>query len=309
MNSPALPVKRLLLFCLGTAAAFFFFFKTFVDLPQLGDVLGSAALPALLWAIVVILPTPLLSALRWFALLRASGHTFPLGRIIRITVAAMSFIAIPGRLGDLVRCYPLRYQARTSRLVATIIAEKIIDVAVLCMLSALGFALTSQMPLALGMFFLSIVVLGTMSLSRYVPHQIQVSGIIEKLNAAAEVFKEITRKPTWIVVIISVSALNWSISLISTWFLFIALGGPVPFTAILAYLPLAIFAGLIPFGLAGTGTRDAAFLALFAPFAPSAVILATSIGYSALGYLLFTIIGLPFLRNLRSDTPVPTVLE
>lgn len=302
MITPTVPWKRFALLGLGTLAAFYIFSQSITSVGQLAGVLRDARIPLVLAAVVAILPTPMLSGIRWYAVLRAAGHHFSFWRIIRITIAAMTFIALPGRLGDFIRANPLRNELRVSRTAATIILEKILDVTVLWWFSAIGLLtlgkeMSSAAAFGAGCAAFGLAALGT-QLARLAP----AGSLTEKLGVVGHTFREARRRPGWLATALAVSTLNWGTSFVSTWFAFQAFGSGVPFAVIFAFLPLAVFAGLIPFGIAGTGTRDGAFLAVFTSYAPAPVILATSITYTALGYVLFALIGIPFLRHLQSPT-------
>ena len=65
-----------------------------------------------------------------------------------------------------------------------------------------------------------------------------------------------------------------------------------PTTAILGLVPVAIIIGLIPITLAGIGTRDAALIVLFSPWA-SAEMMAGAALLSHLRYFLPGLAGLP----------------
>lgn len=306
MILPAIPWKKIVILSIGTAVAFFILFRSVASIGQLTDILRHTNGIFILFAVFVILPTPLLSGLRWYAVLRATGHSISFWRITRITTASMAFLAIPGRLGDFIRINPLRHEIRATRTIATIIVEKMMDIAVLWWFAAIGFlALEKSLPAigagVAGFFVLGIIIFGG-RLARMVP----VGKISEKLVVVGQAFHDVRTQPRWLLVALMASALNWSISLFSTWFVFQALGNVIPLDGLFAYLPLVIFAGLIPFGIAGTGTRDGAFLLAFTQYAPAATVLAGSVAYTALGYLLFTVIGIPFLKYLR-NTPSPSL--
>jgi len=137
MNFTAISWKRLVILCLGTAAAFFIFLRTIVSATHLMQAFGSLNTLLVLLAMVIILPTPVLSSVRWYALLRAAGHRLRFRKVAQITTASMAFIAVPGRLGDFVRAYPLRHEISTARTTATIVGEKILDIAMLCKTSSI----------------------------------------------------------------------------------------------------------------------------------------------------------------------------
>jgi glycosyltransferase 2 family protein len=92
-----------------------------------------------------------------------------------------------------------------------------------------------------------------------------------------------------------VSLAIWGGHLAQFW-LFAQALGPVPFLDNMAFATLAILAGLLPFTMAGIGTRDAAILFLYAPWlsAGQAAVLGV---LATLRYLLPAIAGLPFMGD------------
>lgn len=303
MTIPAIPWKRLVIFGAGTLVAFLIFLRSVTSIEKLSDVLRHANGTLILFAVLIILPTPLLSTLRWYAILRAAGHSFSFWRIARITVASMSFLAIPGRLGDFIRAVPLRQEIQVSRVIATIVLEKIFDIAILWWFAAIGFFTLGKPLIAIGAFLAGIAIFALALLGSRLARRAPAGKILEKLAIAGQVFHDTRTRPLWLGAALTASAFNWGTSVFSTWFVFQAFGSAIPLGALFAYLPLVIFAGLIPFGIAGTGTRDSAFLLTFTQYASTSVVLASSIVFTALSYLLFTGIGILFLRHLRSRSP------
>jgi uncharacterized protein (TIRG00374 family) len=95
--------------------------------------------------------------------------------------------------------------------------------------------------------------------------------------------------------VVLVSLAIWGGHLAQFW-LFAQALGPVPFLDNMAFATLAILAGLLPFTMAGIGTRDAAILFLYAPFLSSGQ--AAVLGVLAtLRYLLPALAGLPFMGD------------
>jgi hypothetical protein len=70
-------------------------------------------------------------------------------------------------------------------------------------------------------------------------------------------------------------------------------------TAIIAYVPISIFIGLLPITIGGVGTRDAALIHLFAPYASPAMMAGIGL-LCSLRYVLDSLIGLPFFRAYLS---------
>jgi len=115
-------------------------------------------------------------------------------------------------------------------------------------------------------------------------------AFVHKVTAAVKV----PDKPAYLIVAGLVSMTNWLISITSAYFLFLAFHATVPFTAVIAYLPITLFAGLIPISIAGIGVRDSAIIGLFVSYTTSAQALAVGLSYSFLSYFLFMFIGIPF---------------
>jgi uncharacterized membrane protein YbhN (UPF0104 family) len=96
------------------------------------------------------------------------------------------------------------------------------------------------------------------------------------------------------VVLLSIAL--WALHLVQFWFFTRALGGAVPLLDNMAFATLAILIGLLPFTLAGIGSRDAAIVyfygAYLSPGAGAALgILAT------LRYVIPAVAGLPFVAD------------
>ena len=94
----------------------------------------------------------------------------------------------------------------------------------------------------------------------------------------------------------AVSVLLWLLHGAQIWLLILALGAWTPFGANMVLAPLALLIGMLPITLAGIGTRDAAFIFLYAPYLAPATGAALGL-LSLLRYLLPGFAGLPFLAR------------
>lgn len=80
---------------------------------------------------------------------------------------------------------------------------------------------------------------------------------------------------------------------------------PVPIWAAVAFVPLTMIAGNLPFTIYGLGIRESAIVFFFRAFAregQEAELLAGGILFSAIDYLLFVLLGIPFLKHLIERT-------
>jgi hypothetical protein len=104
------------------------------------------------------------------------------------------------------------------------------------------------------------------------------------------------RRPGRGLLIVLISLASWVVQFVQIWLFALALGTAVPLAANLALAPLAILVGLLPFTLAGIGTRDAALILLYQPYMAEPVAAALGLLFT-LRYLLPALAGLPFLAQ------------
>lgn len=92
--------------------------------------------------------------------------------------------------------------------------------------------------------------------------------------------------------IIAWSFAIWLLHLVQIYCFFRALDAPVSLFQVLALMPIALFAGLLPFTVAGIGTRDWAIVVIFGGMAPRALLVAAGLLVS-LRYVVPALAGLP----------------
>jgi hypothetical protein len=73
--------------------------------------------------------------------------------------------------------------------------------------------------------------------------------------------------------------------------------GDVPLVQIVANVPLAILAGIVPISISGIGTRDGVLVMLLAEYAEPSGVLAAAFLYTALVYWFLAGIGLVALGS------------
>lgn len=292
--------KKKLLLTVVTAAIFIFLF-TMIPFPSIVKTLRQADWMYLFLAFVVMLTFPALSALRWQVLARLAGADLSFWRSLTIIMAAWPIGAVtPAKSGDLVKILFLKNCLPYSKTTGMIIAERLMDVTVLCSYAIFlgpvyGFWQTSLVALGLLLILCGGFIFMKTPLARLIPdkYSILTDNILE---AAAKIFQQ---KSTFFGVFI-ITATNWFMSFVQTWLCYKAFQADVPLLFIMAALPIAIFIGLIPVTISGMGTRDSAIIMLFSGYATKEICLAVGIMYSIFGYWLLTLIGLPFFRAAMS---------
>jgi uncharacterized membrane protein YbhN (UPF0104 family) len=104
-----------------------------------------------------------------------------------------------------------------------------------------------------------------------------------------------------------VSVALWAAHLVQIW-LFARSLGSVPLIGSMAAATLAILAGLLPFTMAGIGSRDAALVVLFGSWLTGAQ--GAALGMLAtMRYLLPAIAGLPFVHDFWQRRPAPKIAQ
>ena len=294
-------LKKNILFTVITVSIFLFLFRLFnFDLTQLIKLDKGY----LLIAIIITLPFPILSALRWWYVLRGMEIEIGFKKSFQLVFGSWVLAIFPGRIGDFVRVIGLPPDIPAQTSLSSVFFEKIIDILILLLFSLVGFLFAGN-AIGFMLILLSLIVipLSIFLLPQYVirvvPHFIG-----EKIAFANKALIALVKKPSAILMASCMSGVNWFLSIIQVYFLFLAVGANVPIAEIFAWLPLAIFVGLIPITLAGMGIRDFALIYFFTPLASTNQILGVGIWYSLLVYWFLAIIGLPWLHHLfKKDDP------
>src|SRR3989344_3829962 len=260
-------------------------FKTLVDIGDFSRVIQNIGWFYFSLAFATIIPSFLLSIVRWHAVVRAAGFDVSFWKIFKIIGSSMSLSIVPGRLGDLARSYPLRNQIPISQSIGTIVLEKIIDICVLLLFSGVGLFILGHPIFGSLMFFLAIGAIPLLEILNMVIKKLPLkSGLVNKLQDAVSVLNKVKQRKTMLSMAILASGANWTLSMLQAYWLFKAVGSIVPFSAIFAFQPLSIFMGLIPITIAGVGTRDSAILYFFRNFAAPEQSLAVGILYGLQSY-------------------------
>ena len=285
--------KKALLLLASTVVFIFIIFKSIVGFADFLDVVKNVKMSFLGLAVVVGFTGPVLSTLRWQMALSLNGARTRFAKIFSVIMAAWPLSLLPARAGDFVRSYPLRHEINPAVSVSATIFEKIIDISALLLISGFGFFYLELYGYGLFFFLLAISLIPLLFLAktilRYLPEFVS-----KKLGALFVTFRFADLGSKFFGFALTASLINWLASMAELYLLFAAFGARVALADVMAYLPLAIFIGLLPITIAGIGTRDSAIVAFFLSQATPAQSLAAGVGYSFIGYFLFAIIGIPF---------------
>jgi hypothetical protein len=260
--------------------------------------------------LAAVIPLTLGTAWRFRLLSRAP---LGLGAATRLILSASTLnLILPSKMGDLAKSVVLarRYGFDGKFALALVSVEKMFDMASLLFWGVLALLWVNNgsvllMLAALALFGLLALLVLLLSPLSVIPDLVE--ALAPKLPAkvgrvAAGFGGEWSNVVAWLWsdgrrlgLVIAASLLLWAGHLAQFW-LFAQALGHVPFLDNMAFATLSILAGLLPFTMAGIGTRDGAILFFYQPWlepGQAAVlgVLATT------RYLLPALAGVPFMRD------------
>jgi uncharacterized protein (TIRG00374 family) len=287
-----------------------------VDLDAIAAALASADPVWLGAGLFTIVPLTLVTAMRFTMLSRSPIGLWPATRLI-LGASTLNLI-LPSKMGDLAKGLVLtgRHGFSTQLAVAVVVMERSLDMAALLFWGVLAmFWVGRDEPLMLlaagatgALLILLVILLSPLRIasrllmlgSRLLPGKAGrwLAGFAAEWQTAVAWFWS---EPGRVAAVALVSLAIWGGHLAQFW-LFAQGLGAVPFLDNMAFATLAILAGLLPFTMAGIGTRDAAILFLYAPFigAGGAAVLGV---LATLRYLIPAIAGLPFMGDYLRREP------
>jgi uncharacterized protein (TIRG00374 family) len=255
--------------------------------------------------------TLVVSVERWRWML-SNGTPLPFSVGARIFLAATSLNSLmPSKLGDLSKAYFLKQEgiAGLSRGGNSVLLEKLLDLSSLCAFFFVDVVLVGQFDSVvggIGLFGGFIVVATAVFLManhrqnvlirvglRLLARKPRLRHMMEDMQEFVREVKQ-DRWRFWGIIFLSLAL--WVLHLTQIYLFFRAMNADVPFRAVFGLVPIAIFVGLLPLTLGGMGTRDAALITLFAPYAPAALLAGVGMLVST-RYWVPSLVGLPLLRR------------
>jgi uncharacterized protein (TIRG00374 family) len=281
-----------------------------VDVSAIGAAVAAANPWWLAAGLATVIPLTLVTAMRFGMLCRSPIGLWPATRLI-LGASTLNLI-LPSKMGDIAKGVVLtgRYGFDPKLAVTLVVMERSLDMASLLFWGVLALLWVGQgepwfylaAAGAGGLLLLLIVLLSPLPLAAMLfglAGRIAPGGMGRWLTGFAAEWRDAVR---WfwsdrgrVLGVVLVSLAIWGGHLAQFW-LFAQALGPVPFLDNMAFATLAILAGLLPFTMAGIGTRDAAILFLYAPYlTPGQAAVLGVLG--TLRYLLPAIAGLPFMGD------------
>lgn len=289
-------MKKKIILWIVTMGVFIALFAA-VDLTQAFQALSKARPLPLLAATLLTFLFPVLSAIRWKWIMNRLDAHISIWDSLKLILAAWPLATVtPAKSGDLIKVLFLKGRLPYGQTAGLLLAERLIDVAVLSLSAAFGgFILNIPLIITVGAsIFLGVIaffIMFSLGFARILPQKYQTLG-----HDVVLALRRLLVKPVDFAWIVLITLVNWFASCLQTWLCYQSLQVSVSLAYVCAALPIAIFAGLLPITTAGMGTRDAMMIYLFQPFAAYETNLAVGILYSFFGYWLLTLVGWPFMR-------------
>jgi len=230
---------------------------------------------------------------------------------VRIFLAATSLNSLmPSKMGDLSKAYFLKQEGITdlTRGGNSVVLEKLLDLSSLCALFVVGVVLIQRFDSVVGLIGLaSVGFVGATVVFLMADHRknvlfafgLKLLAKRPKLKSLVEDTQAFVRElkvNSWrFGGVICMSLLLWALHLMQIYLFFHAMNADVSLRSVFGLVPIAIFVGLLPITLGGMGTRDAALISLFSPYAPTALLAGIGMLVST-RYWVPSLVGLPLLR-------------
>ncbi|CAA6605906.1 Lysylphosphatidylglycerol synthetase [Rhodospirillaceae bacterium LM-1] len=295
-----------LLVSLGLLAALYWK----IDPNALAQAFARSDVGLLVLALSLVAPTTLISGWRFSYLAPRAANVSVWEGLWLILMSNVLNLILPSKMGDIAKAYVLVERGKmTGAAALTLVAmEKGWDFVALLVWCALGLQLLwgsgPHIPLLAlmvgGLLTFFLLMLGSTKMSGRIfalLHLIAPAKIKRQLAGLKEAWAEglgnFWANPAKASILISVSVWLWLIHLVQIWLLAYALSPLVPLLESFALSAVGILAGLLPFTLAGIGTRDAALIVLYSPYMDAGAGAALGL-LCTLRYLIPAAVGLPF---------------
>ena len=255
------------------------------------------------------------TALRWRVML-VGIHPMTVWGAFKMVMAGKALNAIaPSKLGEMSKAYFLKKEGATelAPALSAVVLEKVLDMAGLCAVLLIGAIFwrdtgnpTWWVAMLIGAgFILATAVLLVVPLEPLGRLFTRLHPKLEKVAKLLRGWDDVLRRwkehPAAFVSILLLSVLLWSVHVLQLYLFFPSLRQTVPVAFTVANIPLAIFVGLLPLTFAGMGTRDAAFIFLFSPYASAAAMAGVGL-LASMRYWVDTLVGIPFFHLYASKS-------
>lgn len=289
-----------------TAAVIFFLVRQFAGEGKLWQVISSSAWGWLLLPLGLVLLNIYMAIYRWGFILRAVDVNVPFHRGLEAVLATWPLaLFTPSRASDLLRAVAIKDLADGAQGVGSVVAEKMIDVQSLCILTILGGALSGLWLYAgIGAVMLIAQWIGLWLILNQLDLLVRLLNrekLEQKIRSFFSIFSALLQERKWLLLSMGLSLLAWLNAITIIYSLSWIFGARIPFGQFVALWPLALFIGQLPLTVAGVGTRDAALITLLKMSSTQPVdeaqLLAATLSYAIVTTAFPAVLGLPWMMR------------
>jgi uncharacterized protein (TIRG00374 family) len=245
----------------------------------------------------------LLGTLRWQIVVEAMPYRLAFSRALVVVLATWPLALVtPSRANDLLRAVAVRGAVPLPAGTGSVLAEKVVDLALLLALGVLGAALEGLW--LWGAFVALALAIEIAAVALLMTHRSKLARLpfvrsrAQKIDDLFLAFEALLASPWRLASVCAASLVIRGFTIGITFALLRAVDADVDLFDTFALWPVAMLVGLIPVTLAGMGTRDATFMFLLSKrghIVTHAGVLAATMGYTAIAVGFFAVVGLPFM--------------
>jgi uncharacterized protein (TIRG00374 family) len=303
------PFRRLFVRLVGVGL--FIVLILITDIDSVYQTLTSVSLPPLLIALAVALMVIFIRGVRWGFLLHKNGITCSKYQTHRVNYYSIFLSMVtPGRVGEFGKAFMLGANEPwvVANIVGTVLVDRLWDIVMISVLGltsvmmlGIGFELNIK-ALALGVSACAIIFAGL----AFALRTSLVAGLVDRLKNLIKMGEvqiiQTLRESLMLLVRTSPLAFiltltSWILQIVMAHFLAVAIGLHITPVALVAFVAASTLLTLLPISFGGIGTRDGAFILIFAKmgYPPEAAIsfsmcfLFTNVFLAMFGWLLWFI--------------------
>ena len=208
--------------------------------------------------------------LRWYCLLKWSGHSVPVLGGWWAYLSGFALTATPGKVGELLRIrYFGRLGASADRVISAFVFERALDLAVVFVLAAMFIADERMFWLAASFVSLFLVALVVAGLYPEILMRLSVFCVQKQWMRSSRLFEFLAKvlqgcrawiKPWPMVTSLIIGAAAWSLTSIAFVYLLDRLNIQMPWLEALSTYPMAMLAGAASMLPGGVGSTEAAIV-------------------------------------------------
>lgn len=228
-------------------------------------------------AVAVIVAALVVSAYKWQRLLVVQNVHVPLPRLFVSYLVGLFFNNfLPTNIGgDVVRMHDVsKYSGKTAESVASVIGERLLAAFALALTAALGLALSfrvsAKFTVVIGVIFVLtlaiILVMGNRNWLRAVGGKIKLPRALSmkgRVGGVATSMSACLRDRGVVAQVVVYSMVFHLLVVMTTFFIFLALGLQVPFVSCLLFVPIISAIQMVPISINGLGLREGAYVYFF----------------------------------------------